>query len=123
MDTLDLLITGGEVITHKRRRLANLVVHDGKIAGVLDAHASLPKAQKIIDATGLYVLPGAVDPHTHIGGATKVVGNLAAAMNVCTRALAIGGPPTGMGMIPPTKGAKCREGPAQARTRRAGAQR
>ena len=35
--------------------------------------------------------PGAVDPHTHIGGATKVVGSLAAAMKVCTRALAIGG--------------------------------
>src|SRR5262249_44423935 len=104
MDTVDLLITAGEVITHNRRKYANVVVHDGKIAGVLDAHASLPKAKKIIDATGLYVLPGAVDPHTHIGGATKVVGNLAAAMNVCTRALAIGGTTTGVEMIPPTPG-------------------
>src|SRR5262245_47482726 len=100
MDTVDLRITGGEVITHNRRKYANVVVHDGKIAGVLDAHASLPKAQKIIDATGLYVLPGAVDPHTHIGGATKVVGNLAAAMKICTRALAIGGTTPVMGMIP-----------------------
>ena len=51
MDTVELLITGGEVITHNRRKYANVVVHDGKIAGVLDAHASLPKAQKTIDAT------------------------------------------------------------------------
>src|SRR5262249_23976542 len=118
MDTLDLLITGGEVITHKRRRLANLVVHDGKIAGVLDAYTSLPKAQKTIDATGLYVLPGAVDPHTHIGVATKVVGNLAAAMKVCTRALAIGGTTTVMEMIPPTKGLNLRAGLVEARAER-----
>jgi dihydropyrimidinase len=120
MDTVDLLITGGEVITHHRRKYANVVVHDGKIAGMLDAHASLPKAQKTIDATGLYVLPGAVDPHTHIGGATKVVGNLAAAMKVCTRALAIGGTTTVMEMIPPTKGLSLRACLAEARAQRRG---
>ena len=120
MDTVDLLITGGEVITHNRRKYANVVVQDGKIVGVLDAHTSLPKAQKIIDATGLYVLPGAVDPHTHIGGATKVVGNLAAAMKLCTRALAIGGTTTVMEMIPPTKGLSLRAGLAEARAERRG---
>src|SRR5262247_3361075 len=120
MDTVDLLITGGEVITHNRRKYANVVVQDGKIVGVLDAHTSLPKAQKIIDATGLYVLPGAVDPHTHIGGATKVVGNLAAAMKICTRALAIGGTTTVMEMIPPTKGLSLQAGLAEAREERRG---
>src|SRR5262245_38799520 len=120
MDTLDLLITGGEVITHKRRRLANLVVHDGKIAGVLDAHASLTKAQKIIDETGIYVLQGAVDMNTHIGGGTKVVGNLSSAMKVCTRALAVGGTTTVMEMIPPTKGLSLRAGLVEARAERLG---
>ena len=96
MDNVDLLITGGEVITHTERRHANVLVQQEKIVGLLDAHAALPRAQKTIDATGLYVLPGAVDPHTHIGGATKVVGTLAAAMKVCTRALAIGGTTTVM---------------------------
>jgi dihydropyrimidinase len=120
MDTVDLLITGGEVITHNRRKYANVVVHDGKITGVLNADASLPKAQKTIDATGLYVLPGAVDPHTHIGGATKVVGNLSAAMKVCTRALAIGGTTTVMEMIPPTKGLSLKAGLAEAKAARRG---
>ena len=120
MDTVDLLITGGEVITHTRRKYANVVVHDGKITGVLNADASLPKAQKTIDATGLYVLPGAVDPHTHIGGATKVVGNLSAAMKVCTRALAIGGTTTVMEMIPPTKGLSLKAGLAEAKAARRG---
>src|SRR5215475_10593271 len=120
MDTVDLLITGSEVITHNRRKYANVVVHDGKIAGVLDAHASLPKAQKIIDANGLYVLPGAVDPHTHIGGATKVLGSLDTAMKVCTRALAIGGTTTVMEMIAPTKGWSLRAGLAAALSERRG---
>ena len=120
MDTVDLLITGGEVITHNRRKHANVVVEDGKIVGVLDVHVALPKAHRIIDASGLYVLPGAVDPHTHIGGATKVVGSLAAAMKVCTRALAIGGTTTVMEMIPPTKGLSLRAGLAGARAERRG---
>src|SRR5262245_60231460 len=118
MDTVDLLITGGEVITHHRRKYANVVVHDGTIAGLLDAHANPPKAKKIIDATGLYVLPGAVDPHTHIGGAAKVVGSLATAMKVCTRALAIGGTTTVMEMIPPTKGLSLQAGLSEALSER-----
>jgi len=120
MDNVDLLITGGEVITHNWRKHANVVVQQGRIAGVLDAHAALPRAQRIIDANGLYVLPGAIDPHTHIGGATKVVGTLAAAMKVCTRALAIGGTTTVMEMIPPTKGLSLRRGLAEARAERRG---
>jgi dihydropyrimidinase len=120
MDTVDLLITGGEVITHKRRKQATVVVEDGKIAGVLDVQVALPRAHRIIDASGLYVLPGAIDPHTHIGGATKVVGNLAAAMKVCTRALAIGGTTTVMEMIPPTKGLSLKAGLAEAKAARRG---
>ena len=120
MDNVDLLITGGEVITHTERRHANVAIRQGKVAALLDPHAALPKAQRKIDASGLYVLPGAIDPHTHIGGATKVVGSLAAAMKVCTRALAIGGTTTVMEMIPPTKGLSLRAGLAEARSERRG---
>src|SRR5678815_516840 len=99
MDNVDLLITGGEVVTHTERRHATVSIQQGKIVGLLDPQAALPRAQRIIDANGLYILPGAIDPHTHIGAATKVVGSLATAMKVCTRALAIGGTTTVMEMI------------------------
>ncbi len=120
MENVDLLVTGGEVITAYGRRYANVAIQQGKITGLLDPRATLPKAQRTIDAKGLYVLPGAVDPHTHIGGATKVVGSLAAAMKVCTRALAIGGTTTVMEMIAPTKGLSLRAGLAEALSERRG---
>ena len=72
MDNVDLLITGGEVITHTERRHATVAIHQGKVAALLEPHAALPRAERTIAANGLYVLPGAIDPHTHIGGATKV---------------------------------------------------
>jgi len=120
MENLDLLITGGEVITAFGRKHANVAIQQGKIAGLLDPDAALPRAQRTIDANGLYVLPGAVDPHTHIGGGAKVVGSVAAAMKVCTRALAIGGTTTVMEMISPTKGLTLRAGLTEALSERRG---
>ena len=120
MKNVELLITDGEVITHAGRKRANVAVEEGKIVGLLDPREALPRAEKTIDASGLYVLPGAVDPHTHIGGAAKVVGSVAAAMKVCTRALAIGGTTTVMEMIPPTKGLSLQAGLAGALAERRG---
>jgi len=120
MNELDLLITGGEVITHVGRKRAHVAIQGEKIVGLLDPNAAPPQARRIIDATGLYVLPGAIDPHTHIGGAIKVVGNLPAAMKVCTRALAIGGTTTVMEMITPAKGLGLRAGLAEALSVRRG---
>jgi dihydropyrimidinase len=120
MKNVELLITDGEVITHAGRKRANVAVEEGKIVGLLDPREALPRAEKTIDASGLYVLPGAVDPHTHIGGGAKVVGSVAAAMKVCTRALAIGGTTTVMEMIPPTKGLSLQAGLAGALAERHG---
>jgi dihydropyrimidinase len=120
MENVDLLITGGEVITASARKYANVAIKQGKIAALLEPHVALPTARRTVDANGLYVLPGAVDPHTHIGGGAKVVGSVAAAMKVCTRALAIGGTTTVMEMISPTKGLSLRAGVAEALSQRRG---
>jgi dihydropyrimidinase len=120
MENVDLLIIDGEVITHTGRKRANVAVEGGKIVGLLDPGNALPRAEKTISASGLYVFPGAVDPHTHIGGAVKVVGSLPAAMKVCTRALAMGGTTTVMEMIPPTKGLSLQAGLAEALSERRG---
>src|ERR1043166_6144162 len=120
MENVDLLVTGGEVITASGRKFASVAVDRGKIVGLLNTQETPPRAKRTIDASGLYVFPGAVDPHTHIGGGAKVVGSVAAAMKVCTRALAIGGTTTVMEMISPTKGLSLRTGLADALSQRRG---
>jgi dihydropyrimidinase len=120
MENVDLLVTGGEVITASGRKFASVAVDRGKIVGLLNTQETPPRAKRTIDASGLYVLPGAVDPHTHIGGGAKVVGSVAAAMKVCTRALAIGGTTTVMEMISPPKGLSLRAGVAEALSQRRG---
>lgn len=68
----DLLIKNGRVIDPKNRINAkkDIAVAAGKIAKVAD---DIPAGQskKIIDATGLYVVPGLIDLHTHVFVGTK----------------------------------------------------
>ncbi len=59
-----LLITGGRVITAEADRAADVLVRDGVIAEVAEWIDTT--ADRVIDATGRYVLPGGVDPHTHM---------------------------------------------------------
>ena len=63
---LDLVIRGGRVITPQGVGSWDVGVQDGRIA-VLGAPATLPgEAGRVIDATGLIVAPGGVEPHTHL---------------------------------------------------------
>jgi len=58
------LIRGGTVVTAEREWRADVLVVGEQIAAVgpdLDASAS-----EIIDASGCYVMPGGIDPHTHM---------------------------------------------------------
>jgi allantoinase len=60
----ELLITGGTVYTQAGPLQADVHVTDGVIARV-EPGLSAPAAAKVVDATGMYVLPGAVDVHVH----------------------------------------------------------
>ncbi|HLA16745.1 MAG TPA: dihydropyrimidinase [Candidatus Limnocylindrales bacterium] len=64
----DLLIRGGTVVTVGGSRRADVAVDGGRIVAVEpelgEQHAS--GAREIVDATGLLVLPGCVDVHTHV---------------------------------------------------------
>jgi dihydropyrimidinase len=61
---MSVLIKGGRIITAADDYVADVLVEDERISLIgesLDLSADL-----VIDASGRYVLPGAVDPHTHL---------------------------------------------------------
>ncbi len=63
--TVDTVIAGGEVVTASDRYRADVAIDGGEIAAVGDP-GSMPDAEETIDAEGLLVMPGIVDPHVHI---------------------------------------------------------
>lgn len=63
MPEVDLAIEGGTVISPDGRRLANVLVTDGRVVHVGPDRAS---AAETVDAGGLMVLPGGVDTHVHL---------------------------------------------------------
>ena len=58
------IIRGGTVVTDGGMSVSDILVEDGKIAEVAARVEAADAA--VIDATGKYVLPGAVDIHTHM---------------------------------------------------------
>ncbi len=58
------LITGGTVATDYGVFAADVVVEDGRISAIVD-RASRNGADELIDASGLVVMPGAIDMHAH----------------------------------------------------------
>lgn len=62
---MPILIRGGIVVNHDHSRPADVLVDGGTITAVgrkLDA----PKGAEVIEADGCFVLPGGIDPHTHL---------------------------------------------------------
>ncbi|HEX5149787.1 MAG TPA: dihydropyrimidinase [Candidatus Limnocylindrales bacterium] len=97
-----LLIRGGTIVTASGSRPADLAVEGGHIAAVEPDLAGLTAtADRTIDATGLLVLPGAVDVHTHTRVATDAEpdrffqDSVAAAHGGTTTFLAFNNPGTG----------------------------
>ena len=64
----DLLVRGGTVVTAGGSRRADVLVTDGRIDALLEpdgGERAAASAREVVDATGLLVLPGMIDVHTH----------------------------------------------------------
>jgi len=99
---LGVLIRNGTVVTASGSRRADLAVRDGVIEAIeADLGGLAPAAGEVVDATGLLVLPGAVDVHTHTRVATDqepdrfFQDSVAAAFGGTTTFLAFNNPGTG----------------------------
>nr|WP_245902962.1 hypothetical protein [Salinigranum rubrum] len=62
---VDTVITGGTLVTAQDTFEGAIAFDDGKIVAVGD-EASMPDARETVDASGLLVMPGMIDPHVHI---------------------------------------------------------
>ncbi|MDP9467941.1 MAG: dihydropyrimidinase [Chloroflexota bacterium] len=99
---IDLIVAGGTVVTAERSFPADVAISDGRIsaigAGLAAAHADTPA----LDASGLLVLPGCIDVHTHTRLPTDdepdrfFADSVAAAFGGTTTFLAFNNPGTGI---------------------------
>lgn len=64
----ELVIVGGRVVTDTWSGNASVVIGDGRILAVLDPSLDVADlgASRVVDATGMLVMPGGVDPHCHL---------------------------------------------------------
>ncbi len=60
-----LFIRGGTVVNADRAFSADVITQDGKIMAVGE-NLDSPAGATVIDAGGQYVMPGGIDPHTHM---------------------------------------------------------
>ena len=64
---IDLAIAGGRVLDPVRSLdvVGDVLIDDGKVMGVAAPGAG-PKARAVLDAAGLWVMPGLIDMHVHL---------------------------------------------------------
>jgi D-hydantoinase len=61
----DLLIRGGKLVLPDGVVQADVAARDGRISAIGEP-GSLPGAARVIEADGLHVFPGIIDPHVHL---------------------------------------------------------
>ncbi len=60
-----LLIKNGEIVTASERYVADILV-EGETIAQIGRDLTAPPDAEVIDATGKYIFPGFIDPHTHV---------------------------------------------------------
>src|SRR6516165_5027209 len=60
----DLIISGATVVSDTAAFKASVAISNGSVLAIGDAGA-MPAAREVLDATGLHLLPGAIDVHVH----------------------------------------------------------
>lgn len=75
----DLALRGGRVVDVYARRIrsAEVAIAGRRIAAVGSVEHCIGSSTETIDATGLFVLPGYVEPHFHVGGSQLAIEQLA----------------------------------------------
>jgi dihydropyrimidinase len=119
------LITGGTVVSATGRAAADVLIDGEKVVGVLTPGSVLlgtdlaESADRVIDATGKYVIPGGIDAHTHFElpfGGTEASDTF----ETGTRAAAWGGTTTVIDFAVQTTGTKVQDGLAKWHAKAAG---
>ena len=101
-----VLIQNGTIVNADASVKADLLI-DGAVIKAVRAGIPVSAADKVVDATGLLVLPGGIDAHTHLDmpfGGT----NSADDFETGTRAAAIGGTTTIVDFAIQARGTKMR---------------
>jgi dihydropyrimidinase len=101
------LIKGGTLVTAADTYKADLLIQGEQIAAIGE-DLSATGADEVIEATGFYVMPGAVDPHTHLDIAAPHRG-YADDYTTGSIAAACGGTTTVIDFIEPVRGQRPRE--------------
>ncbi|HKH36131.1 MAG TPA: dihydropyrimidinase, partial [Rubrobacter sp.] len=61
---MSILIKGGRIVTAADDYVGDIFIEDESVS--LIGESLDMQADKVIDASGKYVIPGAIDPHTHM---------------------------------------------------------
>ena len=62
---MSIVIRGGTVVTAEHSFSADVYCENGKIVAVAE-NLEVPSSAEVIDATGQLIMPGGIDPHTHM---------------------------------------------------------